>query len=93
MPRARLMQPDGGTTEWKSEALCAYQRRTRAAEALIAGDATLNSNQSRDHETGRSTTPSGTTPSRTSRHRAISSLRASATIIVLRLCGAFFVRA
>ena len=31
------MQPDGGTTEWKSEALCAYQRRTRAAEALIAG--------------------------------------------------------
>ena len=37
VPRARLMQPDGGTTEWKSEALCAYQRRTRAAEALIAG--------------------------------------------------------
>ena len=37
MPRARLMQPDGGMTEWKSEALCAYQRRTRAAEALIAG--------------------------------------------------------
>jgi transposase-like protein len=31
------MQPDGGTTEWKSEALRAYQRRTRAAEALIAG--------------------------------------------------------
>lgn len=37
VPRARLMQPDGGTTEWKSEALRAYQRRTRAAEALIAG--------------------------------------------------------
>ena len=37
VPRARLMPPDGGTTEWKSEALRAYQRRTRAAEALIAG--------------------------------------------------------
>ena len=37
VPRARLMQPDGGTTEWKSKALRAYQRRTRAAEALIAG--------------------------------------------------------
>ena len=36
MPRARLMQPDDGTTEWKSQALRAYQRRTRAAEALIA---------------------------------------------------------
>jgi transposase-like protein len=36
VPRARLMQSDGGTTEWKSEALRAYQRRTRAAEALIA---------------------------------------------------------
>ena len=36
VPRARLMQPDGGTTEWKSKALRAYQRRTRAAEALIA---------------------------------------------------------
>jgi putative transposase len=36
VPRARLVQPEGGTTEWKSKALCAYQRRTRAAEALIA---------------------------------------------------------
>ena len=36
VPRARLMQPDGGTTEWKSEALRTYQRRTHAAEALIA---------------------------------------------------------
>jgi putative transposase len=34
---ARLMQPDGGTTEWKSRALRTNQRRTRAAEALIAG--------------------------------------------------------
>ena len=30
------------------------------------------------------TTPSGTTPSRTNRHSAISSLRAKATIMVLR---------
>ena len=27
--RARLVRPDGGTTEWKSQALRAYQRRTR----------------------------------------------------------------
>jgi putative transposase len=37
VPRARLVQPDGGTTEWKSKALRAYQRRTVAADALIAG--------------------------------------------------------
>ena len=36
VPRARLMQSSGGTREWKSEVLRAYQRRTRAAEALIA---------------------------------------------------------
>jgi putative transposase len=37
MPRARLDTPDGRTTEWKSQALRAYQRRTLAADALIAG--------------------------------------------------------
>ena len=42
---------------------------------------------------GRKTTPSGTTPSRTSRHRAISSLRAMATIMGLRVPRAFSVRA
>jgi transposase-like protein len=36
MPRARLHTPDGGTTEWKSKALKAYQRRTIAADAVIA---------------------------------------------------------
>ena len=36
MPRARLNTPDGGTTEWKSKALKAYQRRTVAADAVIA---------------------------------------------------------
>jgi transposase-like protein len=37
VPRARLNTPDGRTTEWRSEALRAYQRRTVAADALIAG--------------------------------------------------------
>ena len=36
VPRARLAQPHGGTTEWKSQVLRAYQRRTLAADALIA---------------------------------------------------------
>ena len=36
VPRARLDRPDGKTTEWKSQALRAYQRRTQAADALIA---------------------------------------------------------
>mgnify|MGYP003339786948 CR=1 FL=1 len=37
VPRARLNTADGKTTEWKSQALRAYQRRTLAADALIAG--------------------------------------------------------
>jgi putative transposase len=37
MPRARLNTPDGKTTEWKSRTVRAYQRRTLAADALIAG--------------------------------------------------------
>jgi putative transposase len=37
VPRARLNTTDGKTTEWKSKALRAYQRRTLAADALIAG--------------------------------------------------------
>jgi transposase-like protein len=36
VPRARLNTADGKTTEWKSQALRAYQRRTLAADALIA---------------------------------------------------------
>ena len=36
VPRARLRGADGATTEWKSKALRAYQRRTKAADALIA---------------------------------------------------------
>ncbi len=37
VPRARLETVDGKTTEWRSSALRAYQRRTLAADALIAG--------------------------------------------------------
>jgi putative transposase len=37
VPRARLATPDGKTTEWHSQVLGRYQRRTRAADALIAG--------------------------------------------------------
>jgi transposase-like protein len=36
VPRARLAAGDGTTREWKSTALRAYQRRTLAADALIA---------------------------------------------------------
>lgn len=36
VPRARLVGRDGKTTEWRSQALRAYQRRTLAADALIA---------------------------------------------------------
>ena len=37
VPRARLNTADGKTTEWKSKALRAYQRRTLVVDALIAG--------------------------------------------------------
>ena len=36
VPRARLANKDGGTREWRSEALPRYARRTRQVEALIA---------------------------------------------------------
>jgi putative transposase len=37
VPRARLAAADGRTTEWRSKALPAYQRRTPMADAVIAG--------------------------------------------------------
>jgi transposase-like protein len=37
VPRARLAGADGKTCEWQSKVLPAYQRRTRAVDALIAG--------------------------------------------------------
>ncbi|MGH7947164.1 MAG: IS256 family transposase [Opitutaceae bacterium] len=36
VPRTRILGEDGKTTEWKSKALRAYQRRTKEADALIA---------------------------------------------------------
>ena len=36
VPRARLNTAEGRTSEWKSQGLRAYQRRTLAADALIA---------------------------------------------------------
>jgi putative transposase len=37
VPRARLATPDGKTAEWRNAAIPAYQRRTKRADALIAG--------------------------------------------------------
>jgi putative transposase len=37
VPRARLAAPDGKTAEWKNATIPAYQRRTKQADALIAG--------------------------------------------------------
>jgi hypothetical protein len=37
LPRARLTAADGTTSEWRSASLRAYQHRTKAADALIAG--------------------------------------------------------
>src|SRR5580693_4252698 len=37
VPRARLDTAEGKTTEWRSTALRAYQRRTKRADSLIAG--------------------------------------------------------
>jgi putative transposase len=37
VPRARIKGEYGKTSEWKSKSLRAYQRRTKAADALIAG--------------------------------------------------------
>jgi transposase-like protein len=47
VPRARLTTSEGGTAEWKSQALRAYQRRTLAADALIAGSYLAGTNTRR----------------------------------------------
>jgi putative transposase len=48
VPRARLNNTaDGKTTEWKSKALRAYQRRTLVADALIAGSYLAGTNTRR----------------------------------------------
>src|SRR5438270_12318526 len=38
VPRARLETAEGKTAEWKSKGPRAYQRRTKHADSLIAGD-------------------------------------------------------
>jgi putative transposase len=47
VPRARLTRPEGGTAEWKSQTLRAYQRRTLAADALIASSYLAGTNTRR----------------------------------------------
>jgi putative transposase len=37
VPRARLTCPEGKTSEWRNTTIPAYQRRTKRADALIAG--------------------------------------------------------
>ena len=37
VPRARLTSPEGKTSEWRNTTIPAYQRRTKRADALIAG--------------------------------------------------------
>jgi hypothetical protein len=47
VPRARLTTPEGKTAEWKSQALRVYQRRTLAADALIASSYLAGANTRR----------------------------------------------
>jgi putative transposase len=47
VPRARLDTADDKTTEWRSSALRAYQRRTLAADALIASSYLAGTNTRR----------------------------------------------
>ena len=47
LPRARLVGPDGKSVEWKNRTLPAYQRRTVAADALIAGSYLAGTNTRR----------------------------------------------
>ena len=52
VPRARLTIGDGKTTEWKSQTLRAYQRRTLAADALIASTYLAGTNTRRVRRAG-----------------------------------------
>src|SRR5437868_3285580 len=47
VPRARLTTSEGKTAEWKSQSLRAYQRRTLAADALIAASYLAGTNTRR----------------------------------------------
>jgi putative transposase len=48
VPRARIAAGDGRTVEWKSTALRAYQRRTKAADGLIASTYLAGTNTRRE---------------------------------------------
>jgi hypothetical protein len=52
VPRARLVGADGSRSEWKSSELRAYQRRTLAADALIASTYLAGANTIRDGTPG-----------------------------------------
>jgi putative transposase len=47
VPRARLVEADGTTREWRNRTLPAYKRLTRQAEALIAGSYLAGTNTRR----------------------------------------------
>ena len=47
LPRARLETADGGTSEWHNQTLRAYQRRTLAADELIASTYLAGTNMRR----------------------------------------------
>ena len=49
VPRARIFGADGKTAEWKSKVVRSYQRRTRAADALIASAYLSGTNTRRVH--------------------------------------------
>jgi hypothetical protein len=59
VPRARLVGADGKTTEWKSKVLRTYQRRTLAADALIASAYLAGTNTRRVRSKTLSSGPNG----------------------------------
>jgi putative transposase len=67
VPRARLNSPDGKTTEWKSKALRAYQRRTLVADAPIAGAYLAGTNIRRVRRALASTSERSEAPDRAAR--------------------------
>src|SRR5260370_24656911 len=48
VPRGRLKTSDGKTVEWKNATIPAYQRRTKQADALIAGADPARTNTRRE---------------------------------------------
>ena len=48
VPRARLTTPEGKTSEWRNATIPAYKRRTKRADALIAGAYLSGTNTRRD---------------------------------------------